>query len=466
MAPIVLFVSLIFSFWMLKRELRRRPSLSAALWIPTFFVMILGSRPVSDWIERGGTNGSGFSSSPWDAAFFAVVLGVSLVIATSRGVKWGKFLAANIPLMLIYAYFISSTIWSDDPMGSAKKIFKDFALLFVIGLIYSEKEPLQAMRAIFIRSACFLFPLSIVFDRWFPRLAREFSPNGTMQFSGVTGQKNTLGEMVFILCAVLLWDYLEMRESQVGKSFLSTVPWDQLILFLMGIFILVQSQSKTALVALFICIAFSIRIGWLLTAKVRTLAFLFVLSTPFLMFFTQEFGEMIQPIVAALGRDMTFTGRTNIWSHITWENVNPIIGCGYWIFWAGPKGQAISDSIAWKIPNAHCGYIDLYIDGGICALFVLFCVLAAYGFRLVKRGHGNRFQQVRLGMFSAAIVYNLSESSFLRMGLLWFTTLLMIVDFPRMKQTIKKFHRTSYGVVVASRRSETVPEAVRPGVFQ
>jgi O-antigen ligase len=457
---------MMFSFWMLKRELRRRPSLSAALWIPTFFVMILGSRPVSDWIERGGTNGGGFGSSPWDAAFFAVVLGSSLVIATYRGVKWGKYLAANIPLMLIYAYFISSTIWSDDPMGSAKKIFKDFALLFVIGLIYSEKEPLQAMRAIFIRSACFLFPLSLVFDRWFPRFAREFSPNGTMQFSGVTGQKNTLGEMVFILCAVLLWDYFEMRESQVGKSFLSTVPWDQLILFLMGIFILVQSQSKTALVALFICIAFSIRIGWLLTAKVRTLAFLFVLSTPFLLFFTNEFGDMIQPIVAALGRDMTFTGRTNIWSHITWENVNPIIGCGYWIFWAGPKGRAISDSIDWKIPNAHCGYIDLYLDGGICALFVLFCVLVAYGFRLTKRSHANRFQLFRLGMFSAAIVYNLSESSFLRMGLLWFTTLLMIVDFPRMKQTIKKFHRTSHGVVVASRRSETVSETVRPGVFQ
>jgi exopolysaccharide production protein ExoQ len=457
---------MIFSFWMLKRELRRRPSLSVALWIPTFFVMILGSRPVSDWIERGGTNGSGFGSSPWDAAFFAVVFGASLVIATSRGVKWGKFLAANIPLMLIYAYFISSTIWSDDPMGSAKKIFKDFALLFVIGLIYSEKEPLQAMRAIFIRSACFLFPLSLVFDRWFPRFAREFSPNGTMQFSGVTGQKNTLGEMVFILCAVLLWDYFEMRESQVGKSFLSTVPWDQLILFLMGIFILVQSQSKTALVALFICIAFSIRIGWL-TAKVRTVGFLFVLSTPFLLFFTNEFGDMIQPIVAALGRDMTFTGRTNIWSHITWENVNPIIGCGYWIFWAGPKGRAISDSIDWKIPNAHCGYIDLYLDGGICALFVLFCVLASYGFRLVKRGHGNRFQQVRLGMFSAAIVYNLSESSFLRMGLLWFTTLLMIVDFPRMKQTVKKFHRTNYGVAVESRRgNKAVPETVRPGVFQ
>jgi O-antigen ligase len=146
--------------------------------------------------------------------------------------------------------------------------------------------------------------------------------------------------------------------------------------------------------------------------------------------------------------------------------VNPIIGCGYWIFWGGPKGRAISDSIAWKIPNAHCGYIDLYIDGGVCALFFLFCMLAAYGFRLVKRGHGDRFQQVRLGMFSAAIVYNLSESSFLRMGLLWFTTLLMIVDFPKMKKTAKKLHRTYQEVAVMIPRNEAVPETIQRRAFR
>jgi uncharacterized protein (DUF1330 family) len=69
-------------------------------------------------------------------------------------------------------------------------------------------------------------------------------------------------------------------------------------------------------------------------------------------------------------------------------------------------------------------------------------------------------------MFSAAIVYNLSESSFLRMGLLWFTTLLMIVDFPKMKQTVKRFNRKNYEVAVAGRGSEAVPKTVRQGAFQ
>jgi exopolysaccharide production protein ExoQ len=148
--------------------------------------------------------------------------------------------------------------------------------------------------------------------------------------------------------------------------------------------------------------------------------------------------------VAALGRDMTFTGRTNIWDHITLQTVNPIFGCGYWNFWRGPKGRAISDAIQWDIPTAHCGYLDIYLDGGICGLFVLFCVLLLYGIRLMKPSKHSRFQMTRLGMLAAAIVYNISESSFVRMGLLWFTTLLMMVDFPKIRGAIKGRQRERF----------------------
>jgi O-antigen ligase len=130
---------------------------------------------------------------------------------------------------------------------------------------------------------------------------------------------------------------------------------------------------------------------------------------------------------------MTFTGRTAIWDHITLQTVNPILGCGYWNFWAGPGGKAISEIIHWPIPNAHCGYLDIYLDGGICGLIVLSIFLVSYGFRLAGKDARSTFQLVRLGLFAAAIVYNQSESSFFRLGLLWFTTLLMIVSFP-MKQ--------------------------------
>jgi O-antigen ligase len=81
--------------------------------------------------------------------------------------------------------------------------------------------------------------------------------------------------------------------------------------------------------------------------------------------------------------------------------------------------------------------LDVYLDGGILGLFLFFCVLAAYGWRLIKRSEKGRFQLVGLAVLSAAIVYNLTESAFLRTGPLWFLVLVMIVDMPPRKRDAK-----------------------------
>jgi hypothetical protein len=39
--------------------------------------------------------------------------------------------------------------------------------------------------------------------------------------------------------------------------------------------------------------------------------------------------------------------------------------------------------------------------------------------------------RVRFAFLIVAILHNLTESSFARMGLMWFTTLLMIYEFPK-----------------------------------
>ena len=429
--------SLILSFlcaaWMLSRELKRRPGLSKGLWIPTFLVFILGSRSVSHWVE--GTN-SGTSNNPLDEIFFVLVLGGSFLIAISRRVNWGKFLGSNLPLLLVYAFFALSVIWSDAPLDSAKRIVKDFGLLFVVAAVLSEKQPMEAIRAIFIRCACIIFPVSLVCNHYFPAIARGFGLDGSMMFTGLTEQKNTLGEVVFVFSMMIVWDYLERRQNHSGMALKRALPRDQMVLLALGVLLLFQSQSKTSLITLALGAGLSLRRGKLATRSSSTAVFLLAFSTPFLMFFSQKFGDVIQPVVEALGRDMTFTGRTAIWEHITWQTVNPILGCGYWNFWAGPGGKVISDIIHWPIPNGHCGYLDLYLDGGICGLIVLAIALLSYGFKLARLDGRTPFHLVRLAFFASAIIYNLSESSFFRIGLMWFTTLLMVVSFPRKQRRV------------------------------
>jgi exopolysaccharide production protein ExoQ len=428
---------LLFIAWLLWRECHRRPSVSAALWIPTFLLLILGSRPVSMWLGGSFAGGNDAERSPLEQFFYLSVLVGSFIVASSRGVKWGRLFATNPALMLFYVYFALSVFWSGDPVGSSKRLFKDFGLLFVISVILSEKHPLEAIRAVYVRCACVLFPLSVVCIRYFPNIARGFSIEGQPEYTGVTTQKNTLGEIILVFSLFLVWDCLEIRSAR-SKQLSSRIPWDRLVLLLMGVWLLDMAQSKTALICLLIGVALIVRNGWLASRLINRTVLIGALSVPYLMFFAQRFSSLIAPVVEALGRNMTFTGRADIWQHITAQTVDPLVGAGYWNFWGGKGGLAISQAMQTTVPNAHCGYLDIYLDGGVIGLALLFFLLVARGKRLIANQHGNRFQQVRFAVVIVMIFYNLSESMFARLSLLWFTTLLVLIDFPTLKAAVTK----------------------------
>jgi exopolysaccharide production protein ExoQ len=437
MPLIALTVSLIFSTSLIVRDCLRRRMVSTAVWIPTILVIILSSRPLSLWLTGSGPHfnamGNDSSTSFVDQLFYFSVLGSSLLIASLRGMRWSKLLTANSAIMFFYLYFALSVSWSGDPAGSLKRLAKDFGLLFVVSVILTEKNPLQAMRAVYVRSAFLLLPLSVVFIKWFPDLGRAYGIAGEPMATGVTTQKNSLGEIVLVFTLFMFWDYLESRPD--GAKFrIKKLPWDLVVLTLCGIWLLHLSQSKTALVCTMVGIFLIWRKGRLAKRSISLFVLAAAITLPFVVYFSSQFASVLAPLIEALGRNMTFTGRTNIWGHITLQTVNPMIGAGYWNFWGGPGGLAIMQAMLTSIPNAHNGYVDIYLDGGICGLVALFFMLLVCGGRLVRyinrRGGNSRFQKVRFAVLIALIIYNLSESTFARMGPIWFTALLMMVDYP------------------------------------
>ncbi len=444
MPIIALTFSLLFSAYLIVRDCSRRRDVSWAIWIPTLLMMILASRPPSRWLQGhavslGIENANDLQNSVADQLFFLAVLVSAFVVATRRAIKWGRVIANNSAIMLFYLFFAISILWSSDPGGSAKRIVKDFGLVFVAGVIFSEKNPLRAMRAVFVRSAFLLIPLSVVFVRYYPDFGRSYSGTGEMMFTGVTTQKNSLGEMVLIFSLFLLWDYFASQPS-ISLRQIKSVPWDLVILLLMGFWLLRLSQSKTSLLCLMVSAVLLLRGKKLSSKKISRAVLTGAVALPILLFFSQQFSDVIGPLLEALGRDATFTGRTEIWSHITLGTVNPLIGSGYWNFWGGPGGLAFNESLHEVIPNAHNGYIDIYLDGGFIGLGLLFLLLTMNGGRFVKRigtaVDSDRFQRMRFAVLIAAIIFNLSESVFARMDPLWFTTLLMMYEFP-MKSAAK-----------------------------
>src|SRR5947209_11054276 len=47
--------------------------------------------------------------------------------------------------------------------------------------------------------------------------------------------------------------------------------------------------------------------------------------------------HMTESLVSSVGRDMTLTGRTELWESVLSMRVNPWIGAGFESFWLGPR---------------------------------------------------------------------------------------------------------------------------------
>jgi O-antigen ligase len=273
-----------------------------------------------------------------------------------------------------------------------------------------------------------LLPLSIVFIRYYPAWGRAYGRDGVMMFTGVTTQKNTLGEFVCVVGLVLLWNCLERPRLGTKRESLWK-QWDRVLLLAMGLWLLNASQSKTALLCLVVGGVLLIRLRWLTSRTARGFAFASALSVPFLILSSQQFSSTIAPILEALGRNATFTGRTDIWQHITLKTVNPLIGEGFWNFWGGPGGVVVSHAMhVVAVPNAHCGYMDIYLDGGAIGVTLLLGLLIACGRRFTKLAASDNFQALRFAFLVAMILYNNSESTFARPSTSWFTMLLLTVE--------------------------------------
>ena len=111
---IALLLSLGFSSVLLWRELKQHPEVSKAVWIPCLWLLILGSRSVTQWLNLSTPDGSDLlmDGSPTDRMVFTLLMVSALVVLRSRRVAWTKVVAAHPWLILLIVYCVLSVLWS------------------------------------------------------------------------------------------------------------------------------------------------------------------------------------------------------------------------------------------------------------------------------------------------------------------------------------------------------------------
>ena len=413
--------------WLLRVDGRWRPGASNALLIPGIWIAILGSRPVSYWFGGGSGDAEG---NPVNTFIFAVLILSSVGVLIQRGFKWNQAIGCNKALFLIYLYLALSACWSEAPLVSLKRVLKDFGCVLTALVLLTDANPAEAIRMVFVRVSYFLFPLSWVTEKYFPMIGRGYTHAGEPMVTGLTSQKNTLGQVLFVFGLVLVWDLLEIRKMEPGgqRKLLERIRIGMLLL---GGWLMIRCDSQTSL----ICFLAGIFILWLGSRLARLpngkpLLISCIVAAFSIIAFDKAF-HLSDMAIRALGRNPTLTGRTQIWQLVLDQQTHPILGDGFYIFWDTEKGGAVIRALA-RIQSAHNGYLEMYVDGGVIAVFLLGLLLLASGKRAIERW----FKQSPLGMMALtfwllSILYNFSESNFFRLAPLWFAFLLLTIQCPR-----------------------------------
>jgi exopolysaccharide production protein ExoQ len=406
---------------------------SKALWLPVLWLWIVGSRPVSAWFGIGGGSAGALSStldgSPWDAAFFGVLMLVGIAVLFNRKNRTSAFLAVSGPLVIYFLYCLMSVAWSPIHGPAFKRWTKAIGDLVMVLVIVTDAEPRAALQRLYSRVGFILLPFSIVLIRY-TDLGRGFDPDGNPMNTGVTTNKNTLGLIAFVISLGALWSLrgLLINKDAPNRGRRLVAQWTFLAF---GAVILEMAHSATS-IACFILggglmLATSLRAIRDRPGRVHALSLGIVLAGGLVFLLGGD-----SALSSALGRGNGLSGRSEIWAASLAAAGNPIIGTGFESFW-----NVNVDKVArllpgyWEIHNlvsAHNGYIQIYLDLGWIGVALIALILIS-GYLRAGRAFGRdpELASLMLAYVTTATSYSITEAGFRTLTACWFFLLLAVV---------------------------------------
>ncbi|MEO7863558.1 MAG: O-antigen ligase family protein [Nitrospirales bacterium] len=434
MGVLALFALSLWLVWLFYCDGKERASVSPAVWIVMAWAVLHGTRPVTSWFA--GVDPDIFRSQSRDEGNLGEALVNLLLIIAGlnvlgrRSIRLSTVIRDNKWLSIFYLFWLISIMWSDYPLITVKRLFKDLGNVIMVLVVLAEKDPGETIKAICVRLAYVTIPLSILMYRYYPAWGRAYVgyKHDIQMFVGVATHKNTLGVLAFVGAVFLLWDFLERRRKQRSVTGNLLIASHSLLL-LMCWYLLLRINSVTSLIcavfgsALLIVLSFpSIR-----RRPGRVEAF-GLCSLMALWLFNLMF-DIKAATFQILERNETLTTRTDIWPVLINSQDNPLLGSGFNTFWAGRRLELLADK-TFGIIQAHNGYLETYLNGGLVGLGLLLVLILSAYMRIRKQlATGIPEGSIRFVVLLMAIIYNYSEASFSKVGLLWLVTLFAIMQY-------------------------------------
>ena len=207
------------------------------------------------------------------------------------------------------------------------------------------------------------------------------------------------------------------------------------VLLTFGLVLLQMADSATSIACFLLggglILATNHRAIWGRPARVQGLCLLLVVAGALTFFITGQ-----SDVANALGRSSNLSGRTEIWADLIPTVSNPIIGTGFESYWISPAAEKLWNTLAragwWHpeilVPEAHNGYIEVYLNLGWIGVGLISLVLISGYRRAVAAVRMNpSVGSLMLAYVMVSAIYSISEAGFRSPDPMWIFLILAIL---------------------------------------
>lgn len=300
------------------------------------------------------------------------------------------------PILAIVGIVALSTFWSADVGRTAYQVIVLAAIVVCATYVVSRHDARACVLIIggYLGSICALSAFAAVAD-----LSKPLARGGLMEHKNLLGALSAASVLATALAGRLVVG--RPRRWFVAGS-------------LCSLYVMIACQSKSGIFSL---VAATTAIG--LVQLVQRRPGHVMAST--LLWGTVAFGVGyrlaggLSGILDASGKDLTLTGRTEIWRYVLGiARAHRIHGWGYFAIW-GEKaldgGTTPAYVVLGGLRSSHSGYIEMYVGVGLIGLTILVGALALLLRQAIRDASRNGVVgSWALAVTVFAIVQNLSES--------------------------------------------------------
>jgi exopolysaccharide production protein ExoQ len=395
-----------------------------AVWLPVIWLWIYGSRSISSWLGVSTLN-----DSPIDELVAAVLLVLGIIVLIRRR-NIALLLKLSWPVVLYFSFCLLSLLWSDFPGHGFTRWIKALGDLVMVMVLATETQLDAALRRFFSRVGFILLPFSVLLIKYYPNLGRGYDEWGFETNTGVTNNKNLLGVVIFILALGTVWQILELlRDRKRPNRTRRLIAQSTLLGF--GVSLLFTAHSATSGACFTLGAAFMVSTALPLFRRRPAAVHAIVLA----MLLGGGLTVLLGGKAAAaqvVGRDATFTGRTDVWALVIPMAPNPLVGAGFENFWFGLRLTNLRN-IYHPINEAHNGYIEVYLNLGFVGVGLIALILI-YGYRRAVGAfrRDSALGSLLVAYILTAAIYSVTEAGFRMLSPIWFCLILSMVAASRL----------------------------------